>query len=503
MDKEHYTEVFLENVKEYLQNICSCMMILDQEPENKDCIQEIRFSLHLIKGMAGTMGFLGICRLTEDMEEIFFQASGGGIRIRGRLMDVLKECVDALKTYTENIEKTSLEGEYDDKILRQELKQASEGMKVNLLPEQKTPREQSVPESNRKEAEDTNTAAKLESGEKTEMVLVETVDLKDFSEPLGELVMVKNRLELLCNSKAFAFKNRVFLEQMEYFKHALTKLQESADKIRMISLEEITCTFRKKIRTAAVGGHKRIDLYMSGLDCRIDRISADTVKEILWYLLGSTAQYGMDGMAVRRRQGKSPKGSIYLNAHSEYDSVVIQIHDDGNGTDISRQKEMENGRNLNQARIEIEKLGGELTASFEPLKGSKYRIRIPFPAVTLHAFAVDVHEEIYVLDMKYVQYVEDIQGTEMFDENGNVIPLIYIDQRLGIQSKKKETENKKAVVVKKGSKSAGLVIDAAIGYQEAVIRPLGSFVQKNPLIGGAVILKDGRPSLVFDINMWI
>ena len=57
MEKEHYTGVFLEKIKEQLQNICNCMMILDREPRNKNSIQEVGYSLHLIKGMSGTMGY--------------------------------------------------------------------------------------------------------------------------------------------------------------------------------------------------------------------------------------------------------------------------------------------------------------------------------------------------------------------------------------------------------------------------------------------------------------
>ncbi len=41
MEKEHYTGIFLEKIKEQLQDVCSCMMILDREPQNKSSIQEI------------------------------------------------------------------------------------------------------------------------------------------------------------------------------------------------------------------------------------------------------------------------------------------------------------------------------------------------------------------------------------------------------------------------------------------------------------------------------
>lgn len=497
MEQEHYTGIFLEKIKEQLQNICSCMMILDREPRNKNSIQEVCYSLHLIKGMSGTMGYFRICQLTEDMEEIFVKAADGRILITGRLLDLLKESTDVLKSYTENIEETSLEGMYDHKILRQELKQTAEDLAVKMLPEKRVQKRRFTPKEEKTDFTET------EEEDNREYVLVEQEDLKKLCGPIGDLVMVKNRLELFYDSAEFVLQNRVFLEQIEYFKQALAKLQESAAKIRLVSLEEITRHFRKRIRLLAASENKRVNLFMSGLDTRLDRLLADLVREILLYLLENTARYGMDSMEVRRRQGKPSKGSMYLNAFLENDAVIIQIHDDGNGTNISGQSGNACEKNLDQLRLDLEHLGGELVTSFVPSKGSKYRIKVPFPRVTFEAFGLEVHGEVYVLDMKYVQSVEDVKKADLLDEEGNKIPLIYIDKRLDIPSKQKETENKKIVIIKKGSRCAGLVIDTPMGYQEAVLRPLGSFIPKDPLFCGGVILKDGRPALILDINMWI
>lgn len=497
MEKEHYTEAFLENIKEHLQNICSCMMILEQEPQNKSGMQEICFSLHLVKGMAGTMGFSRFHDLSEEMEEVFKKAADGAIQMTGRLLDLLRECVNALRIYENNIKETFQEGAYEYKILRQELKQEAEASGALMLPEKTIQRKQFIPKGEAAEFDEAE-----EENEKNPVV-VEAEDLEELLKPIGELVMVKNRLELLCDSKEFISKNKDFLEQMAYFNHAMAKLKESAARIRFISLGEITAAFRRKTGSLAAKEHKRINLYLSGLDVRIDRITADLIKDMLWSLIYGIAEYGMDRMEVRRRQGKSSKGSVYLHAWAEDYFVVIQIHDDGNGTDIGLEAEPDCGLNLRQIRSDIENLGGEFFSSFMPQKGSKFRIKIPVPKETMDAFVIEVHEEIYVIGMEYVLSVEDIENTDILDESGNKIPLIYIDERLHIRSKKKEKENAKAVIVKKGSRCAGLAVDAVRGCQEAVIRPLSSMIRKDPLIGGAVILKDGRPALVLDVSAWI
>lgn len=46
-------------------------MELEKEPENMDTINEIFRAAHSLKGMAGTMGFKRMQRLTHDMENVF------------------------------------------------------------------------------------------------------------------------------------------------------------------------------------------------------------------------------------------------------------------------------------------------------------------------------------------------------------------------------------------------------------------------------------------------
>ena len=57
------------------------------------------------------------------------------------------------------------------------------------------------------------------------------------------------------------------------------------------------------------------------------------------------------------------------------------------------------------------------------------------------------------------------------------------------------------VVVKKGEKLAGLVVDRLIGQQEIVIKSLGKYLSNvSKIIGGATILGDGEVALILDVN---
>ena len=66
-----------------------------------------------------------------------------------------------------------------------------------------------------------------------------------------------------------------------------------------------------------------------------------------------------------------------------------------------------------------------------------------------------------------------------------------------------ETETKKqfpVVVVRKGNKLVGVVVNDLIGQQEIVMKPLGTYLEGIPAISGATILGDGRVALIVDSN---
>ena len=59
------------------------------------------------------------------------------------------------------------------------------------------------------------------------------------------------------------------------------------------------------------------------------------------------------------------------------------------------------------------------------------------------------------------------------------------------------------VIVKKGDRFAGLVVDNLIGQQEIVIKSLGKYIENNKVISGATILGDGEVALILDVNSLI
>ena len=89
MDVSQYLDIFIDESSEHIQTLSECIMTLEQEPENKDTINEIFRAAHSLKGMAGTMGFKRMQHLTHDMENVFREVIIDKIRVDSSMIDLL------------------------------------------------------------------------------------------------------------------------------------------------------------------------------------------------------------------------------------------------------------------------------------------------------------------------------------------------------------------------------------------------------------------------------
>ena len=124
---------------------------------------------------------------------------------------------------------------------------------------------------------------------------------------------------------------------------------------------------------------------------------------------------------------------------------------------------------------------------------------------------VVVGNEKYAIPLDSIQTIEDVSASEIklvsnkevITLRGNVCPLIHLNQTLDIESTRDESEKLIVVVVKKGDKQAGLIIDELIGQLEIVIKPLGKETSTAKFLSGATILGDGEIALILDPNALI
>ena len=131
MDVSQYLDIFIDETSGHIQSLSDNIMELEKEPENKDVVNEIFRAAHSLKGMAGTMGFKRMQRLTHDMENVFQEVRNDNVKVNSNLIDILFKCLDAIEGYLDTVKATSNEGEEENealiKLLNDYLAQAEGG----------------------------------------------------------------------------------------------------------------------------------------------------------------------------------------------------------------------------------------------------------------------------------------------------------------------------------------------------------------------------------------
>ena len=148
MDTSQYLELFIDETKEHLQSLNEHILQLEKEPEDADTINEIFRAAHTLKGMAGTMGYTRMQRLTHDLENVFQEIRNGNMKANAKLIDILFRGLDALEGYLEIISTTGSEGTEDnediikdlDKLVKEGTDQAGES-----APEEKKENKEEAP----------------------------------------------------------------------------------------------------------------------------------------------------------------------------------------------------------------------------------------------------------------------------------------------------------------------------------------------------------------------
>ena len=403
-----------------------------------------------------------------------------------------------------------------------------------------------APAKTKKKAEEKKAPANKPVVNRTVRVDIEKLDT--LMNLVSELIIAKN--SLVSASTASGSVNSAVNEQIEYLESTTTSLHESVMKVRMVPIESTVSKFPRMVRDLQKSLGKKMELYMSGEETELDRTVVDEIGDPLMHLLRNSADHGLESAELRKERGKPEVGSIFLEAYQDGNNVVIEVRDDGNGIDTEavRNKAIEKGiitpeqaENMSEkdsidllfhagfstakvvsdvsgrgvgldvVKSKIEALSGEVEVKSKLGEGSSWIIRLPLTLAIIQALMVDIGNEKYAISLGSIQTIEDIspddvklvEAKEVIQLRDLVIPLIRLNRILDIESKKDPSENLVVVVVKKGDKQAGLVVDELIGQQEIVIKSLGKYISKCKIISGATVLGDGEVALILDANTLI
>ncbi|MDE5779649.1 MAG: chemotaxis protein CheA [Lachnospiraceae bacterium] len=364
---------------------------------------------------------------------------------------------------------------------------------------------------------------------------------------VSELIIAKNGLVSVSNQEDSKTSMQSFNEQIEYLERITTNLHESVMKVRMVPIESVVNRFPRMIRDLSKKLGKEMELVMTGEDTELDRTVIDEIGDPLMHMLRNSADHGLEATIDRLKLGKPQVGTIRLNAYQDGNNVTIEVEDDGSGIDVEKVKasaikkghiteeqaevmsEKEavdllfrpafstaekisdvsgRGVGLDVVKNKIEGLGGDVEVSTRLGEGTKFTVRLPLTLAIIQALMVEVCNEKYAIPLNSIVTIEDVmvsdikfvQQKEVINLRGTVIPIVRLDEILDCPPREEELENLVVVIVKKGDKQTGLVIDNLLGQQEIVIKPLGKYINIHRMISGATILGDGEVALIIDSN---
>ena len=162
MDVGQYLEIFIDESSEHIQTLSDCIMTLEQEPDNKDTINEVFRAAHSLKGMAGTMGFKRMQHLTHDMENVFQEVRSDKIKVDSSMIDLLFKCLDAIDKYVENIKESSDEGTEDNELIIKELNDFIAKANGEVVESTSAPAEEKIGESQESSSSDDEKYSSIE-----------------------------------------------------------------------------------------------------------------------------------------------------------------------------------------------------------------------------------------------------------------------------------------------------------------------------------------------------
>ena len=360
---------------------------------------------------------------------------------------------------------------------------------------------------------------------------------------VSELIIIKTRLDGM-DEKTEGQKRR---EAVEYLERITSSLHDAVMKVRMVPIENVFNRFPRVVRDLARELSKNITLIIEGAETELDRTVIDEIGDPLIHLIRNSADHGIEIPEERFRKGKPAQGTIKLKAYHDGNNVVIEISDDGRGINLNNVLktaidkgliDRERAKNLKESEIisflfepgfstkdmvtdisgrgvgldvvktKIESLGGGIEINTVPDQGTTFLIRLPLTLAIIQALMVMVGGEKYAIPLSAIKEtvivaskdIKKVQKNEVTLLRGNVIPILRLGEMLDVESNGSPEEDLTVVIVKKGERDIGLVVDSLIGQQEIVIKSLGNFLKNIKFIAGATILGDGKVALILDVN---
>ena len=362
---------------------------------------------------------------------------------------------------------------------------------------------------------------------------------------VGELVITQSMLGDI--GEHFSIDRLARLrEGLAQLNRTTRELQESVMRIRMLPIAAVFNRFPRMVRDLEHRLGKRVKLELHGESTEVDKTVLEKIGDPLVHLVRNAIDHGLETPAERIAAGKPEVGTLRMEARHEGGNVVVEVVDDGAGlrrgpivakaiqrglmrpdqrlddeelaelifqpgfstnaeaTDVSGR-----GVGMDVVRRNVTALGGSVSVRSREGKGCTFTIVLPLTLAIIEGLVTGVGDERYIVPLLSV--VESLQlsaqgvrhvagGGELFHFRDGWLPLVRLHAVFGCGNAVTAVEDGIVIVVEAGARRVGLLVDALIGQQQAVIKSLESHYRRVEGISGATIASDGSVALIVDIG---
>jgi len=363
---------------------------------------------------------------------------------------------------------------------------------------------------------------------------------------VGELVLTRNQM-LQSDMAAGNFP-----ELVRRLDSVTADLRETVMQARMQPVGNLFGKFPRMVRDLARTCGRDVRVEFTGQETGLDKSLLEAIKDPLTHAVRNAVDHGIEAPADRVLAGKPAEGCVRLRAFHQSGSVVIEVADDGAGIPMERvltkaiernlvTKEQAAGMSEREAlqliflpgfstaaavttvsgrgvgmdvvRANVEKVGGSVEVESRRGEGTTLRLRVPLtlaivPSLVVRSggqsFALPQSALVELVDIpkrEFARVVQQIGSAELFRLRERLLPMIWLDRLLGLESEHPEvSQGHYLAVLEADGCRYGLVVDDLISPEEIVVKPLSPVLREIGLFSGATVLGNGTLALILDVG---
>jgi len=384
------------------------------------------------------------------------------------------------------------------------------------------------------------------AAEAARTVRVRTEILDGFLDAVGELILATARIREL--GRALPAGHRPALDEGVDRLHAIVKdLHDKVMAVRMTPLALVTDRLPRAARDLARAIQKQVEVAIEGAEIELDRAILEELSDPILHVLRNAIDHGIEPPHLRLLGGKPATGRVAVHARRERDRVILEISDDGKGMEPARLRAAAvargaltpeqaaalsdrealllcclpgvstaevvtelSGRGVGMDAVKraVEGVGGTLEIESAPGAGTRFTFRLPLTVAVQPVLLVRVGEEVLGLPIAKVHGAAQValsrldrsRGEPVLPYDGELVPVRDLTRLLGLPEARAQDE--RAVVVAEAGEAGrvGLAVDALLGQQEAVLKPLGQPLENGAGISAVTVLGNGRPVFILDVQ---